>query len=63
MDMKIRKYSALFILLLSLPFLAVAKDEQTWKVNLKDANIKAFISQAANITGHSFVIDLGRKAR
>ncbi len=34
-----------------------AKDEQTWKVNLKDADIKAFISQVANITGYSFVID------
>ncbi len=32
-------------------------EDQTWKVNLKDADIKAYISQVANITGYSFVID------
>ncbi len=32
-------------------------DEQTWKVNLKDADIRAFISQIADITGYSFVVD------
>ena len=31
--------------------------EQTWKVNLKDADIRAFVSQVADITGYSFVID------
>ncbi|KZX81346.1 type II secretion system protein GspD [Oleiphilus sp. HI0009] len=31
--------------------------EQTWKVNLKDADIRAFVSQIADITGYSFVID------
>ncbi len=53
----IRKCLALLVLV-SLPFAqSFAKDEQTWKVNLKDADIKAFISQIANITGYSFVID------
>lgn len=55
--MKIRNYTAAILLLLLLPLSTFAKDEQTWKVNLKDANIKAFISQVANITGYSFVID------
>ena len=32
-------------------------EEQTWKVNLKDADIRAFVSQVADITGYSFVID------
>lgn len=35
---------------------ALAED-QTWKVNLKDADIRAFVSQVADITGYSFVID------
>ena len=32
-------------------------EEQTWKVNLKDADIRAFVTQIADITGFSFVID------
>jgi len=56
MTMKIKSYISIFVLLVSLPFLAQA-EEETWKVNLKDADIKAFISQVANITGYSFVID------
>jgi general secretion pathway protein D len=35
----------------------VLAEEQTWKVNLKDADIRAFVSQVADITGYSFVID------
>ncbi len=31
--------------------------EQTWTVNLKDADIRAFVSQVSDITGYSFVID------
>ncbi|EAT12022.1 Type II secretory pathway, component PulD [Oceanobacter sp. RED65] len=57
MDMKIRTYLAIALLLLSMPFQALAADDETWKVNLKDADIKAFITQVANITGYSFVID------
>ena len=34
-----------------------AADEQTWKVNLKEADIRAFVTQIADITGYSFVID------
>lgn len=37
-------------------FSAVA-GEQTWKVNLKDADIRAFVTQISDITGYSFVID------
>lgn len=32
-------------------------EEQNWQVNLKDADISAFIGQIADITGKSFVID------
>ena len=51
----IKTFSVLLLVLLSMQ--SIAKDDQTWKVNLKDADIKAFISQVANITGYSFVID------
>lgn len=34
-----------------------ASDEKTWKVNLKEADIRAFISQVSDITGQSFVVD------
>lgn len=37
--------------------------EQTWKVNLKDADIRAFITQIADITGYSFVVDPRVKAK
>jgi len=55
--MKITKWIALCLFVVLLPFAAIANDDQGWKVNLKDADIKAFISQVANITGYSFVID------
>ena len=38
-------------------------EEQTWKVNLKDADIRAFIAQIADITGYSFVVDPRVKSR
>jgi len=31
--------------------------EESWQINLKDADIEAFISQVADITGKSFVLD------
>lgn len=40
----------------SAPALA-AETKKTWKVNLKDADIRAFISQVSDITGYSFVVD------
>ncbi len=36
---------------------AAGQADQTWKVNLKDADIRAFITQIADITGYSFVVD------
>jgi general secretion pathway protein D len=40
-----------------IPALPVYAEDQNWQVNLKDADISAFISQIADITGRSFVID------
>jgi general secretion pathway protein D len=40
-----------------MPVLTVHAEDQNWQVNLKDADISAFIGQIADITGKSFVID------
>lgn len=54
----LRRQLRVLIILLFLPLAAAAQDgEQTWKVNLKDADIRAFVTQVADITGYSFVID------
>ncbi|MAA64234.1 MAG: type II secretion system protein GspD [Alteromonadaceae bacterium] len=46
------------ILLVLLPFsMAAHSQEGTWKLNLKDADIRAFVTQIADITGYSFVVD------
>lgn len=54
---KMKKWIALTVLSVALLAGQALADDQTWKVNLKDADIKAFITQVANITGYSFVID------
>lgn len=46
------------LLALLLPMAAVAQEsEGTWRLNLKDADIRAFVTQVADITGYSFVVD------
>jgi len=50
-------YLVVSALMLSISPTFAAQNEQTWKVNLKDADIRAFVSQVADITGYSFVID------
>ncbi|UZE97432.1 type II secretion system secretin GspD [Alkalimarinus alittae] len=55
-----RFISVSHIVILSFLFMfsqAVWSEEQTWKVNLKDADIRAFVTQVSDITGYSFVID------
>lgn len=45
-------------LVLLLPLLSVAYGQEgTWRLNLKDADIRAFVTQVADITGYSFVVD------
>ncbi len=34
-----------------------APSDQSWKINLKEADIRAFIAQVAQITGQTFVVD------
>ncbi len=57
MDMKTIRTSALALLLSFFLLGGAWAEEQTWKVNLKDADIRAFITQIADITGYSFVVD------
>ena len=52
-----RLFQALIVALL-LPFISlVHAQEETWRLNLKDADIRAFVTQVADITGYSFVVD------
>lgn len=56
--MKKAYISIIFILGLVASFSIFAEeDEQTWKINLKEAEIRAFITQVADITETSFIID------
>lgn len=47
------------VLLVLLPFMSMAhgQEAETWRLNLKDADIRAFVTQVADITGYSFVVD------
>lgn len=47
------------VLLILLPMMSLAygQQEETWRLNLKDADIRAFVTQVADITGYSFVVD------
>jgi general secretion pathway protein D len=47
------------VLLVLLPFMSMAhgQEPETWRLNLKDADIRAFVTQVADITGYSFVVD------
>ncbi|MBU2955211.1 type II secretion system secretin GspD [Marinobacter sp. F3R08] len=47
------------VLLVLLPFMSIAQGQEveTWRLNLKDADIRAFVTQVADITGYSFVVD------
>lgn len=45
-------------LIMLLPLMSVAHGQEgTWRLNLKDADIRAFVTQVADITGYSFVVD------
>ena len=47
-----------FALLILLPLMSAAYgQDETWRLNLKDADIRAFVTQVADITGYSFVVD------
>lgn len=60
MQTPMKTYSRITLIslaLLSLSLSAGTADEETWKVNLKNADIREFVTQVSTITGRSFVID------
>ena len=54
---KIRLFSLVCFISFLVASFSVRGENQTWKVNLKDADIRAFVTQIADITGYSFIID------
>lgn len=51
---------ALWALVVAAPLLTVvstATQAQTWKINLRDADLTAFINEVADITGKNFAVD------
>lgn len=58
-----KRLLCILLVVLVLPLNVVAQDvvaqeeEQTWTVNLKEADIRALVNQVADITGYSFVVD------
>lgn len=46
-----------FLLLGGAPSLVWAQDAQTWKINIKNADLNEFVAQVAGITGRTFVVD------
>ncbi|WP_166263169.1 type II secretion system secretin GspD [Marinobacter caseinilyticus] len=53
-----RPFLRAVLLLLLMPVVTMAQEsEGTWRLNLKDADIRAFVTQVADITGYSFVVD------
>lgn len=55
--MAVSKSSAALVLALALALPAHAAKPKTWKVNLKDADISALVSEVAEVTGKNFVVD------
>ncbi len=54
------QYRSLWALVAAAPLMAVvssASAEQTWKINLRDADLAAFINEVADITGKNFAVD------
>jgi len=55
-EMLLKPVKIVMLFLLAASML-VRAEEQTWKVNLKDADIRAFITQISDITGYTFAVD------
>ncbi|MDF2445126.1 MAG: gspD [Moraxellaceae bacterium] len=55
--MRVSKISAAIALALALSLPAHAAKPKTWKVNLKDADISALVSEVAEVTGRNFIVD------
>lgn len=60
---RLRPLIMLLLLLASVPVLTAASSEQTWTINLQDAEIGEFINQVSRISGRNFVVDPRVKGR
>ncbi len=49
--------------LMCLPAMLAADEDDTWTVNIRDADIKAFINKVSEMTGRNFVVDPRVRAR
>ena len=53
----LRAFVALNVLVIAASTAHATEQEQTWKINLKNAEIGEFVTQVAAITGKTFVVD------
>ncbi|MBU3847481.1 MAG: type II secretion system secretin GspD [Candidatus Acinetobacter avistercoris] len=56
----LNQHRSLWVLVAAAPILAAASmsaHAQTWKINLRDADLTAFINEVADITGKNFAVD------
>ena len=62
----ITTYRILIVLCIGLiftPLSVYAEEQDTWKINMKEADIRNFIEQISDITGYSFVVDMRVKGK
>ncbi len=62
----ITTYRILIVLCIGLMFAPLslhAEERDTWKINMKEADIRNFIEQISDITGYSFVVDMRVKGK
>jgi len=62
----ITTYRILIVLCIGLmlaPLSLYAEEQDTWKINMKEADIRNFIEQISDITGYSFVVDMRVKGK
>ncbi|OUR87434.1 type II secretion system protein GspD [Gammaproteobacteria bacterium 42_54_T18] len=66
MNKVITTYRILIVLCIGLmlaPLSLYAEEQDTWKINMKEADIRNFIEQISDITGYSFVVDMRVKGK
>ncbi|WP_291370964.1 hypothetical protein, partial [Acinetobacter sp. UBA5934] len=58
--MALFNYRPVWALFAAAPLIAMVSTSihaQTWKINLRDADLTAFINEVADITGKNFAVD------
>lgn len=60
MNYRLKQWAAATVLCLGMvfnPISALAEEVGSWKINLKEADIRSFVEQVSDITGYSFIVD------